>query len=116
MTNITAKPGDVITVVAADAPAGAPNMPPEKKGVFGMFGGKRGRKGSRKVANGRKENNAVTRKQGGGKRKMSGYFKFMQQERKNIEKELGAKAGVTDVAKEAGKRWRALSDSEKSKY
>jgi hypothetical protein len=108
MTHYTLKPGDTVTVVAADAPAGA--SAPNK--MFGLFGGKRSRKGP----NGRKENNAVTRKQGGGKRKMSGYFKFMQQERKNIEKELGAKAGVTDVAKEAGKRWRALSDSEKSKY
>jgi hypothetical protein len=115
MTHYTLKPGDTVTVVAADAAAGAnastpPASTPNK--MFGLFGGKRSRKGP----NGRKENNAVTRKQGGGKRKMSGYFKFMQQERKNIEKELGAKAGVTDVAKEAGKRWRALSDSEKSKY
>jgi hypothetical protein len=115
MTNYTLKPGDTVTVVAADAAVGAPNVPPEKKGLLGMFGGKRGRKGSRKGPNGRKENNAVTRKQGGGKRKMGGYFKFMQQERSNIMKQH-PKFAVTDVAKEAGKRWRALSDSEKAKY
>jgi len=77
MTHYTLKPGDTVTVVAADAPAGAnastpPASTPNK--MFGLFGGKRSRKGP----NGRKENNAVTRKQGGGKRKMSGYFKFMQ--------------------------------------
>ena len=114
MTNITAKPGDVITVVAADAPAGTNAtktvMP---TGWFGATGGKRGRKASRKAS--RKENNAVTRKQAGGKKKMGGYFKFMQEERSNIMKQH-PKFAVTEVAKEAGKRWRALSDSEKAKY
>jgi HMG (high mobility group) box len=56
------------------------------------------------------------KKMGGGKtRKMSGYFKFMQEERSNIVKQH-PKFAVTDVAKEAGKRWRSLSAAEKAKY
>lgn len=51
------------------------------------------------------------RTQSGGKRKMSGYMKFANKERKSL-------SGMTvpEMGKELGKRWRALSDSEKKSY
>ena len=56
-----------------------------------------------------------TRKQEGGKKPLSGFMKFSKQERQSVIKE---NPGIefTAIGKELGKRWRALSDSEKSKY
>ena len=106
---ITVLPGDEVHVVcgAAGAPAASGaskrdrgNFDPNKNGLA-MKGGKKTRS---------------AKSTGGGKtRKVSGYFKFMQQERSNIVKQH-PKFAVTDVAKEAGKRWRALSAAEKAKY
>lgn len=50
-------------------------------------------------------------------RKMSGYMKFAQAERKRIVAENPSmRKNITAVAKEMGKRWRAMSDSEKKRY
>ena len=59
------------------------------------------RKGSRK-----------TKKQSGGKKKLSGYMKFCKQTRKSLSPSLE----FTQVGKELGSRWRALSDSEKKRF
>jgi hypothetical protein len=104
---ITVMPGDEVHVVcgAAGAPKRGRNNGNATYNAtaenLGMKGGKKTRK---------------AKSTGGGKtRKVSGYFKFMQQERSNIVKQHPNFA-VTDVAKEAGKRWRALSAAEKAKY
>ena len=58
---------------------------------------------------------ASTRKMEGGKRKLSGYMKFVKVERKKLTAQ-NPKMKFTAVGKELGKRWRALSLSEKKKY
>jgi len=116
---ITVLPGDEVHVVcgAAGAPAasGAPaaanaakRLRNNGKGVYNATAQNLEMKGGKKTRS--------AKSTGGGKtRKVSGYFKFMQQERSNIVKQH-PKFAVTDVAKEAGKRWRALSAAEKAKY
>ena len=66
-----------------------------------QFGGKKGK------------NN--TRKQEGGKKKLSGFMKFSKEERPNIMKE---NPGIefTQVGKKLGEKWRALSAAEKARY
>lgn len=50
-------------------------------------------------------------------RKMSGYMKFAQSARKEIVAENPSmRKNITAVAKEMGKRWRAMSESEKKRY
>jgi hypothetical protein len=52
-----------------------------------------------------------------GTRKLSPYMKFAQEARKNIIAEHPDwKSDIIKVGKEIGAKWRALSDSEKSKY
>ncbi len=76
--------------------------------TVGLSGGKR--KGTRK---GRKGSRKGTRKaQKGGKRGLSGYMKFAAEQRKNMPKT----SNVVSQAREIGKRWRALSEAEKSRY
>ena len=55
------------------------------------------------------------RKQSGGKRGMNPFMKFAAKERKNI---MSSNPGmpIPEIGKELGKRWRALSESERSKY
>ncbi len=78
------------------------------KELIGLSGGKR--KGTR---NGRKGTRKGTRKaQKGGKRGLSGYMKFAAEQRKNMPKT----SNVVSQAREIGKRWRALSEAEKSRY
>lgn len=100
MQTITLQPGEELRVIcASDSGANAaPANPGNSQG-----GGKR--KTSRK-----------TRKaQAGGKRGMNPFMKFAAKERKNI---MGQNPGmaIPEVGKELGKRWRSLSDAEKSKY
>jgi len=66
-----------------------------------QFGGKKGKN--------------KTRKQEGGKKKLSGFMKFSKQERPNIMKE---NPGIefTQVGKKLGEKWRALSDAEKKSF
>ena len=78
------------------------------KETVGLSGGKR--KGTRK---GRKGSRKGTRKaQKGGKRGLSGYMMFAAEQRKNMPKT----SNVVSQAREIGKRWRALSEAEKSRY
>ena len=94
MQTITLKPGEELRVVCASGPTNT-----------GTLGG--GRKG---------RSERKTRKaQSGGKRGPNPFMKFAAKERKNI---MSSNPGmpVTEVGKELGKRWRALSDAEKSKY
>jgi len=51
----------------------------------------------------------------GGKRKMSAFFKFMKKERPVVLKEK-PNLKFTEIGKELGKRWRALSEADKKKY
>ena len=50
-----------------------------------------------------------------GTRKLSGYMKFVQSERKNVMSE-NPNMAFGAVGKELGKRWGALSDAEKKSY
>jgi len=50
-----------------------------------------------------------------GTRKLSGYMKFVQSERKNVIKS-NPKMAFGAVGKELGKRWGALSDAQKKSY
>ena len=50
-----------------------------------------------------------------GTRKLSGYMKFVQSERKNVISE-NPNMAFGAVGKELGKRWGALSDAEKKSY
>ncbi len=79
--------------------------------TVGLSGGKRNGKGTRKGS--RKDSRKGTRKaQKGGKRALSGYMKFAAEQRKNMPKT----SNVVSQAREIGKRWRALSEAEKSRY
>jgi hypothetical protein len=50
-------------------------------------------------------------------RKLSGYMKFASKIRKDVLAEYPSmRSDVTQVAKEIGKRWRALSEAEKKRY
>ena len=52
-----------------------------------------------------------------GTRKLSGYMKFVKAKRSEVISENPKmKSDIMAVGKEMGKRWRALSDSEKAKY
>ena len=50
-----------------------------------------------------------------GTRKLSGYMKFVQSERKNVMSE-NPNMAFGAVGKELGKRWGALSDAQKKSY
>ena len=104
MQTITLQPGEELRVICAGAGAAANNS---KNPDSVLLGGKRTRKN-------RKEG-ATRKAQAGGKRGMNPFMKFASKERKNI---MGQNPGMamTDVGKELGKRWRSLSDTEKSKY
>jgi hypothetical protein len=50
-----------------------------------------------------------------GGRKMSAFFKFMKKERPVVLKEK-PNLKFTEIGKELGKRWRALSEADKKRY
>jgi hypothetical protein len=50
------------------------------------------------------------------KRPASSYMLWLSANRAKITKSLGKDAGMTDVAKEAGKKWNAVAESTKKKY
>ena len=113
---IVVMPGDEVHVIcgaadasAASAASGAPKRGRNNGNAYNATAENLGMKGGKKTRS--------AKSTGGAKktRKVSGYFKFMQQERSNIVKQH-PKFAVTDVAKEAGKLWRALSAAEKAKY
>ena len=81
------------------------------RAAVGMGGGKR--KGTRKGKGRKGTTRKGTRKtQAGGKRGMNPYMKFAKEQRKNMPKT----SNVVSQAREIGKRWRALSEAEKSRY
>ena len=75
----------------------------------------RTRKNTRK--NSRKNTRKNTRKQNGGKRPLNGYMKFAKKTRPEILREHPEmRSKVVDVAREIGKKWRALTPAEKARY
>ena len=53
--------------------------------------------------------------EGGAKKKLSPYMKFCKKTRPKIIKEK-ANLSFTEIGKELGNRWRALSEAEKAKF
>lgn len=53
--------------------------------------------------------------EGGGKRKLNSYMKFVKAKRAEVVKKF-PNAKVTEIAKKMGEMWRALTDAEKAKY
>jgi hypothetical protein len=96
------RPGETITIRCGE------DEIVENENVEEQQGGKKSRK-TRK--------NRRTSDGGGKKRKPSGFMNFS----KKMREEIGAedpkmRSDVVAMAREIGKRWRALSDSEKAKY
>ena len=87
-------------------------------GEKAKFKGRAGKKSTRKAKKvveeevEVKKDKKVKRK---GTRKLSGYMKFVQSERKNVISS-NPKMAFGAVGKELGKRWGALSDAEKKSY
>jgi hypothetical protein len=114
MQTITLQPGEELRVVCAGAGSNSGRSTTgmawqETAQVQELTNG--GKRGSRKNRTERKTRKA----QAGGKRGPNPFMKFAAKERKNI---MNQNPGmpVTEVGKELGKRWRALSDAEKKKY
>lgn len=101
MKTIVVQPGEEILIVGEAKSSGNGAAAPSVSGENSMVGGKK-RRGTRKA-------------QKGGKRGPNPFMKFAAKERKNI---MSSNPGmpVTEVGKELGKRWRALSDAEKAKF
>jgi hypothetical protein len=97
-------------------PAGnLPNAPPAGLNYGQGEGNMANRRNNRKTRKNRKENGATrkNRKQSGG----NSYMNFAKNERSKVLSENPEmKSNVVAVAKEIGKRWRALSESERKKY
>jgi hypothetical protein len=79
------------------------------------------RKAGKKSRKNRKDTEEVAprkeKKTRKGTRKLSGYMKFVKAKRSEVISENPKiKSDIMAVGKEMGKRWRALSDSEKAKY
>ena len=87
-----------------------------RKNRKNMSGGQNAPKNNAAAVNAPKnnavKNNATKNNKTGGKRKLSGYMKFAMGERKKLPKTMK----FTAQGKELGKRWRALSVSEKKKF
>jgi len=87
-------------------------------GEKAKFKGRAGKKSTRKAKKvveeevEVKKDKKVKRK---GTRKLSGYMKFVQSERKNVIKS-NPNMAFGAVGKELGKRWGALSDAQKKSY
>jgi structure-specific recognition protein 1 len=100
--NFVLEAGDELHVTCAASASANANNSKSAVSNDSQFGGKKNRKNN-------------TRKQEGGKKKLSGFMKFSKEERPNIMKE---NPGIefTQVGKKLGEKWRALSDSEKKRY
>ena len=95
--NFVLEAGDELHVTCASASGNANSVVSNNS----QFGGKKGKN--------------ATRKQEGGKKKLSGFMKFSKEQRPNIMKE---NPGIefTQVGKKLGEKWRALPDAEKKSY
>lgn len=89
-------------------------------GEKAKFKGRAGKKSTRKAKKVVEVEEEVEVKKGKkakrkGTRKLSGYMKFVQSERKNVIKS-NPNMAFGAVGKELGKRWGALSDAQKKSY
>ena len=90
-------------------------------GEKAKFKGRAGKKSTRKakkvveVDEGEVELKKGKKAKRKGTRKLSGYMKFVQSERKNVIKS-NPNMAFGAVGKELGKRWGALSDAQKKSY
>lgn len=90
-------------------------------GEKAKFKGRAGKKSTRKakkvveVDEGEVEVKKGKKAKRKGTRKLSGYMKFVQSERKNV-MSANPKMAFGEVGKELGKRWRSLSDADKKRY
>jgi len=90
-------------------------------GEKAKFKGRAGKKSTRKakkvveVDEGEVEVKKGKKAKRKGTRKLSGYMKFVQSERKNVISS-NPKMAFGAVGKELGKRWGALSDAQKKSY
>lgn len=96
------KPGDTLTVTVADSNARSTTAPLNNndRNLNNFDGGSKKNK---------------TRKTGGAKKALSGFMKFCKEKRPEVMRE---NPGIEfqNVGKELGKKWRALSDTEKKSY
>ena len=90
-------------------------------GEKAKFKGRASKKSTRKAKKTESESEEVVEVKKGkkakrkGTRKLSGYMKFVQSERKNVISS-NPKMAFGAVGKELGKRWGALSDAQKKNY
>lgn len=81
---------------------------------------KKSRKSKSKSKSKKNDESVPTRKEKKtrkGTRKLSGYMKFAKEERSRVmEDNPKMRSDIMAVGKELGKRWRALSDTEKASY
>lgn len=105
MRTITLAPGEEVRIVCSADGETSSASAPSTNSQESLVGGK-----SRKGKKTRKANS-----QAGGKRGPNPFMKFAAKERKNI---MSQNPGmpIPEIGKELGKRWRALSEAERSKY
>lgn len=111
--NFVLEAGDELRVTCAGAAAAANG----NSNGFSNEGSNSGNNASSNTSSfgGGKGKKNKTRKQEGGKKKLSGFMKFSKQERASVLKE---NPGIefAGVGKKLGEKWRALSDAEKARY
>ena len=56
----------------------------------------------------------MTKIEGQPKRAMSAYFLWMNENRNKIKSELPSDAGIGDIAKAAGEKWKNMTEDDKS--
>jgi hypothetical protein len=110
--NFVLEAGDELRVTCAGAAPAAANG---NSNGFSNEGSNSGSNTSSFGGGKGKKNKNNTRKQEGGKKKLSGFMKFSKQERASVLKE---NPGIefAGVGKKLGEKWRALSDDEKKRY
>lgn len=114
--NFVLEAGDELRVTCAGAAPAAANGNSNGFSNEGSNSGNNASSNTSSFGGGKgKKNKNNTRKQEGGKKKLSGFMKFSKQERASVLKE---NPGIefAGVGKKLGEKWRALSDAEKKRY
>ena len=114
--NFVLEAGDELRVTCAGAAPAAANGNSNGFSNEGSNSGTNASSNTSSFGGGKgKKNKNNTRKQEGGKKKLSGFMKFSKQERASVLKE---NPGIefAGVGKKLGEKWRALSDAEKKRY
>jgi len=114
--NFVLEAGDELRVTCAGAAAAAANGNSNGFSNEGSNSGNNASSNTSSFGGGKgKKNKNNTRKQEGGKKKLSGFMKFSKQERASVLKE---NPGIefAGVGKKLGEKWRALWDAEKKRY